>query len=245
MEVAGIARGPSGRMLDNRPDEPYVDVGKNMQNKESVVAVAENDTAKIGQKVVRKHMNKKNALVDSASQSLARLGYSECNLRTIAADAGVSLGTIHYYFADKDELLKLCVVRIKEDFLTLIRNVLISAEGKGGDAANDLTDALVETIENSGETHRLWYDLRTQAMYSAAFRDEVRRLEKELAAMLGVFFETEGATGLDGRLVYLQLDAIFRHWLVRAMTEGGDWKDAFKRDFLKVLNSALMSSHPS
>lgn len=208
------------------------------------MAGVETEKTKVGQKVARKHASKKAALVEAALATLSRLGYSQTNLRIIASDAGVSLGTIHYYFADKDELLRLCVVRFKDDFFELIRDVFGSV-GTGQDIGEQLAEALAKTIEDHGETHRLWYDLRTQAMFVDTFRDEVKRIEMEMAAMLDGYFSQIGATQVDGKLMYLQLDAIYRHWLVIALTEGGEWRAPFKRELLTVLNSALMSSRPA
>ena len=204
------------------------------------MARVSSEKTKVGQKVAQKHANKKTALVDAALATLSRLGYSQTNLRMIASDAGVSLGTIHYYFEDKDELLRLCVARIKDDFSNLIRNVFGSV-GEGGDIGEQLAEALADTIEDNGATHRLWYDLRTQAMFVDTFRDEVARIEQEMSALLEGYFKQVGASHLDGKLVYLQLDAIFRHWLVKALTETSEWRAPFKQEFLKVLNSAMMA----
>jgi AcrR family transcriptional regulator len=127
------------------------------------MTLVEEEHPKVGMKVMRKHASKKSELIDSALGTLARLGYSRTNLRTIASDAGVSLGTIHYYFKDKDELLKLCVIRFKDNFIKATKNVFDMFDGTA-ELWPMLSKLLINTIEQNGSTHRMWYDFRTQAM---------------------------------------------------------------------------------
>ncbi len=43
---------------------------------------------------------------------------------------------------------------------------------------------LAATLQNEARMHRLWYDLRSQAMFEAAFREDVLEIDKSLEAMI-------------------------------------------------------------
>ena len=71
---------------------------------------------------------------------------------------------MHYYFADKLELIIYCVRYYKARCVTRYDAVVADST-----TAEELLDAfaakLVETISDEAPMHRLWYDLRTQSMF--------------------------------------------------------------------------------
>jgi AcrR family transcriptional regulator len=58
--------------------------------------------------------NKRNAILDAATEVVARLGVSAPTAK-IAKDAGVAEGTLFTYFASKDELLNQLYLELKTD----------------------------------------------------------------------------------------------------------------------------------
>ena len=52
---------------------------------------------------------RRNQLAESALQTLGELGYARTSLREIANNSEFSHGVVHYYFADKLELIIYCV----------------------------------------------------------------------------------------------------------------------------------------
>ena len=49
------------------------------------------------------------AIVGAAKQVLAEQGANELSLRRVAQVAGLSLGTVQYYFSSKDKLVETCL----------------------------------------------------------------------------------------------------------------------------------------
>ena len=52
-----------------------------------------------------KYDERRNQLAESALQTLGELGYARTSLREIANNSEFSHGVVHYYFADKLELI--------------------------------------------------------------------------------------------------------------------------------------------
>lgn len=166
-----------------------------------------------------KQNDKKRELALHTLSALAEVGFARINLRDIAARSGVSLGTIHYYFEDKTELLSYCVRLYKDDFIGRLAERIESANTLE-DLLVQFSDALVRAVDEDAHTHRLWYDIRAQALFDEAFRPVVNDLEEQLTAIVGRFVEKVEALGGSGIFsppdplsVYLMLDGWFRYCL--------------------------------
>ncbi|MED5239678.1 MAG: TetR/AcrR family transcriptional regulator [Pseudomonadota bacterium] len=169
----------------------------------------------------RKRTEKKAMIAESALQTLQELGYANTSLRDIAAQADLSLGMLHYYFEDKAELITFCVAAYKKEFTALLTRALDGVEGRDEVIAR-FSDALAESIFTDGPTHRLWYDIRTQALFDPAFRSAVSDIEQTLVDVV------ERAWVLAGRspdayspLHYAIVDGVFRY-LMQRQTLGDD-----------------------
>ena len=107
------------------------------------------------------------------------MGYANTRLRDIAAKSEVSLGILHYYFEDRRDLIICCVRVYKQDFVASIRHALDRATG--WDAVIDaLAGALAFSITKDAPTHRLWYDIRNQALFGDMFRPVAAEIETML-----------------------------------------------------------------
>lgn len=159
----------------------------------------------------RKRDEKKKQIARSAIKALQQLGYANTGLRDIAADADMSLGSLHYYFEDKTELIIYCVTRYKEDFVHDIAEKLQLANDVGS-LIDGFALALADTIIDDSETHQLWYDIRSQSQFDPTFRPVVLEIEASMLALV----ET-AATGMklniDHVTEYAALDGIFRYLL--------------------------------
>lgn len=156
----------------------------------------------------------RNELADSAIQTLAQLGYARTSLRDIAEQSGRSTGLIHYYFTDKVELIQLCVRRYKQGFVEGIDRATAAASTPAGVRAA-LVEALAHAVENDAHVHRLWYDIRAQALFDTRFFEAVSDIEQDLVDMLGralVKMRVPRARALGA---YLALDNHFRYALLR------------------------------
>jgi AcrR family transcriptional regulator len=122
-------------------------------------------------------------LADAALETLGELGYARTSLREIAQKTAFSHGVLHYYFRDKTELITYCVRRYKEHCVTRYDEIVEQSP----DAAalrDQFADALVVTMREDTAMHRLWYDMRSQAMFEEALRPTVVDLDRQLLEMV-------------------------------------------------------------
>ena len=93
------------------------------------------------------------------------------SLREIAQNSEFSHGVVHYYFADKIELITYCVRYYKAQLRDALRRPGRRRATTAEELPTGFADKLVETLHDEAPMHRLWYDLRTQSM----FEDELPR----------------------------------------------------------------------
>ena len=169
---------------------------------------------------------RRSELAQHALAALAELGYARVNLREIATRSGLSLGVIHYHFKDKNELLAAAVTLYKEAFLHQVEGCISSATDRASLAEN-LGSLLQQAVTQHGMTHRLWYDIRAQALFDQTFLDLVSDLEdrlirviqhglkglSELDALMGQ--KPPLTSNVDATLIYITLDGWFRYYLQR------------------------------
>jgi len=158
-----------------------------------------------------KRDGRKRLIAESAIQALKELGYANTSLRDIAEKSGLSLGMLHYYFEDKTDLIIYCVQRYKRELVREILAALERAEGRE-QVVSALSEALVASIIDDEMTHRLWYDIRTQAMFDATFRPVVTEIEVMLMDIVRAAFIKAGHDSPDKvEISYALLDGAFRY----------------------------------
>lgn len=163
---------------------------------------------------VRKRESRKREIAQSAIDALMLYGYARTTLRDIAAQSEMSMGSLHYYFEDKDELLIYCVRQYKSDF---IKTISASVEGASTpqDIKSAFCKALAETIAEEAKLHRLWYDIRNQAMFDQTFVPVVQEIEHQLIELVSPL-EPDPA---EKELLYLRFDGAFRYLLQLQLTD--------------------------
>ncbi len=131
---------------------------------------------------------------------------------------------IHYHFKDKNDLLAAAVSLYKEAFLQQVEGCIASA-GDRAMLAEKLGSLLQQAVVEHGMTHRLWYDIRAQALFDQSFlglvsdlEDRLIRVIREALKRLSALDQRQGApqsANLDATLVYITLDGWFRYYLQR------------------------------
>jgi len=173
-----------------------------------------------------RNAEKKRELALHALSSLAELGYARLNLRDVAQRSGVSLGVIHYYFANKTELLVCSIGLYKEDFVRDVKAVIAASTTLDG-LSHALADFMAQTITEHAHVHRLWYDVRAQAQYDAAFQPGVAEVEQALIGIFSALLDKLAAFGVSPRdgdplRLYILLDGWFRHFLQQHLAGNPD-----------------------
>lgn len=171
----------------------------------------------------RKRTEKKAMIAESALQTLQELGYANTSLRDIATQAGLSLGMLHYYFEDKAELITFCVTAYKQEFTAVLGRALLGVSGREA-VIQRFSEALAASIFNDAATHRLWYDIRTQALFDPAFRPTVADIEQTLVDVVEQAWVLAGHSAeAYSPLHYSVVDGVFRYLMQRQMF--GDNRD--------------------
>ena len=158
-------------------------------------------------------------LSEATRQTLANLGYARTSLRENAQNSAYSHGVLHYYFSDKLDLI-LCSVRHYKARCVRRYDEVVAGAGSYEGLLKGFADALGKTLRDEAALHRLWYDLRSQAMFEEAFRADVGEIDKSLEKMIWRVVSRLGE--LSGRpvecspgLAYSSIDGVFEHALLR------------------------------
>jgi TetR/AcrR family transcriptional repressor of bet genes len=192
-----------------------------------------------------KYDQRRNELAESALRTLGERGYTRTSLREIATNSEFSHGVVHYYFADKLELIVYCVRYYKARCVTRYDGVVADSTSAGG-----LVDAfaakLAETIRDEGPMHSLWYDLRSESMFEPGLREAVtlidRTLEEMIWRVVSRFAELAGRdVRLSSATAYGLLDGLFQQALLAHIAGRADALDELieqVRDVMPLMLSA-------
>ena len=178
----------------------------------------------IARRQVDKFAERRDQLAAAALQTLAEQGYANTSLRDIAQRSEFSHGVLHYYFADKFELIMYCVRQYKAECVTRYDSIVATAVGPD-QLRRGFGAAMAATLVEDATLHRLWYDLRNQSLFDEKFRADVgdidRSLERMIWRIVGKFGELSGAPlAVTPALAYALLDGVFQRALLRHL--GGD-----------------------
>lgn len=175
-------------------------------------------TATARRNPVDKHDARRRALAESALRTLGELGYARSSLREIASNSEFTHGVVHYYFADKIELIVYGVQQYKATCVRRYDDAIADST-----TAEELVDAFIaklrETLVDEAPMHRLWYDLRSQSMFEESLREAVQQIDKTLEDMIWRvvlrYAELAGAEiRVTSHLAYAVLDGIFQQALL-------------------------------
>jgi DNA-binding transcriptional regulator YbjK len=136
---------------------------------------------------------RRESILDAALGLIAERGVEQLTHRSVAAAAGVPLGSTTYYFASRDELVREAFRRYVARVLGLLTEIL--AESRPTDAAG-LVDFLVEVArrEVSGRwTVIVEYELMLRAARDPELAADFRRYERALTSGLAEALEALGA----------------------------------------------------
>ncbi len=167
---------------------------------------------KLKDRAEKKSVNRaetRDELAAHAIQTLAQLGYARTGLRDIAQQSGRSVGSLTYYFDDKNDLICHCVRLYKEKFIAEI-DVAVRRGRMQGNVIEAVAKAFATAVAEDAETHRLWYDIRSQSLFESQFREVVGEIETNLILLISRVLESIGLSTSDVTLTYFLLDGAFR-----------------------------------
>lgn len=178
-------------------------------------------------------------LADATLQTLAELGYARTSLREIANNSPYSHGVLHYYFQDKVDLIIYGVRRYKAQCATRYDGIVATSTSTG-ELELAFADAMARTLVEDADMHRLWYDLRSQALFDEALRSDVVEIDSLLEDMiwrvLTRWFHLAGRTPSIGRsTAYTALDGTFQRALLRHLTGEADAAETLRDEVVDLV----------
>ena len=125
-------------------------------------------------------------LIDATIRTISELGFDRTRIRDIARAAGASTGSVHYYFANKDELLRAAVVDCDERFGPESADALVRCSRCGGKAGTSFHPCFPDDPA-AGQDYYVFIDFWQQAALcgpSRVVRQGKCGLADELAQVL-------------------------------------------------------------
>ncbi len=179
--------------------------------------------ARIEERARNKFESKRTELAEATLHTLAELGYARTSLREIAQNSEYSHGVLHYYFTDKLDLITHAVRQYEAICVTRYDEVVAHAVDATGLYA-DFEAKYFATLAADAGIHRLWYDLRNQALFDGSFRNDVLEIEERREDMIwrvvARYCELRGTTpALDKASAYILLDGIFQRALLHHLAD--------------------------
>lgn len=113
-------------------------------------------------KKAKKQASKRQQIIEAAARVIVQKGIEKTSLSDIAAEAGISKGSLYYYYASKDELIfdiaQAHINQISENLFSIIE------ESKGNASFEDMLKILFERILAAETRGRLHLYLIQQAL---------------------------------------------------------------------------------
>ena len=203
--------------------------------------VAERNRDRIARRQVDKFAERRAQLAAAALQTLAEQGYARTSLRDIAQNSDFSHGVLHYYFADKFELIGHCVRQYKAECVTRYDSIVATA-GSAGELKRVFGAVMATTLRQDATMHRLWYDLRNQSLFDESFRSDVLEIDQSLERMIwrivSKFADLAGAPlALPSGAAYAVFDGLFQQALLRHLAGSADAARNLEENLQQVLES--------
>ena len=194
---------------------------------------------RLARRPVEKFNERRAELAEAALQTLSELGYARTSLREIAQNSAFTHGVLHYYFDDKVDLI-LCSVRQYKARCIMRYDSVVAQAGGANELVDGFLDALGRTLRDEAHLHRLWYDIRAQAMFDSSFQGAIAEIDKSLEDMIWRIMERLFALAglaptLTSSAVYAVMDGLFQQALLKHVSGQTDAVAEMQADVRAVL----------
>jgi AcrR family transcriptional regulator len=124
---------------------------------------------------------------------VARAGFDEVSVRTVAAAAGRSAGAVQKYFATKEEMLHFALELANER--TLERMAAVSRDGPPRDQLRELVCAGLPLDPERRAEATVWFSYAVAAVHEPRLAAVLAEIDAEVLAALAAWLEEIGAPG--------------------------------------------------
>jgi AcrR family transcriptional regulator len=197
------------------------------------------------------HAARRRELADAACRAIARNGLAGTTLADAAGESGWSIGSIRYYFPNKDELLASALFRVGERIDDRIRR-----RTAGGMTMNDLRIAAAELLPLDADRREMslvYLAFLAQAAVAPELREAAegaaQRLQEPLAARIAALVQAgELPAYLDAEheaaLLRVLLDGLRLQLVTTPRRATAGWALALLDDHLASLAAGPVSIRP-
>ena len=178
---------------------------------------------------------KKSEIAASTLRAIQELGYAKTSLRDIASVSNLALSSLHYYFEDKTDLICFCVKAYKSKFVSKLEEVM-EASDSHDQLAESFCQVLARSVSEDASTHKLWYDIRVQAMFDERFRETVHEFDDKLASAIAKLLAKLNKNA-EPRLAYALFDGVFFRYVCDNEAGNIASRSEIASTFLAILNA--------
>ena len=127
------------------------------------------------------------ALLDAAERLLVSVGYASITTRSVAKEAGVNHGLVHYYFGSMENLLLRVLERFTDTLVERQREMYARTDVPFIDKWRTAMGFLEEDI--AAGYPKIWLELQAMAWNNPEFGERVAKVNGEWRAVLTEAFE--------------------------------------------------------
>ncbi len=193
------------------------------------------------------------AICEAAAQVFEARGYSASTTNHIAERAGVSVGTLYQYFANKDAVAHALLERHMAEGMETIRPALARAMTLVDDVdmdeavaiLRDLVSAIIRLHTRAPRLHRVLFE---EIVWPPDFTAQLNQLEELLAAQLGFLLSrydglTHPSPERAAHLTILTVESLAHRYLLIAPSSSGPLgtEEAFTDEVVEMLRRYLFS----
>jgi AcrR family transcriptional regulator len=152
--------------------------------------------------------DRRSLILDAAIGVIARTGVRGLRVEVVAAEAGVAVSLIYYYFGSRNGL---------------VRATLDHANERAASAApaGVRSTLLSELDESARETSTVWGEIQASAVFQPELRDQVREATEAWVGLVGRGIEAEAPhvdAGPAAERLTALVDGLSSRWLSGAIT---------------------------
>ncbi len=185
---------------------------------------------------------RQNQILDAAMEVFTRLGFHKARMDDIAAEAGLSKGSLYWHFSSKEEIISAVLMRMFQGYFGDLKKVLDAP----GSAAENLRAYFSQSADQINKLHR-WQPLMAE-FYAVATRHRSTRLflQRYYRDYIDVLAEIIARGMEEGD--FAPGDAHQQAFLLVSAGEGvilmcslglcdGNWGEQFSLSLLQILTS--------
>jgi AcrR family transcriptional regulator len=193
------------------------------------------------------------AICEGAAQVFEARGYAGATTNHIAERAGVSIGTLYQYFADKDAVANAVLERHLAESMELVKPALARAmtlvDGVGLEEAigvlRGLVSAIIQLHTRAPRLHRVLFE---EIAWPPDVTAQLGQLEELLAAQLGILLAqyrgvTHPSPERAAHLVVLVVESLSHRYILVPPSSSGPLgtEEAFTDEVVEMLGRYLFA----